>query len=121
MIHDPINVSNFAGGALHKSGRNRIIDEDENLALIDFIVENGRLNSQGIRDNFLAFYHGAVENPPYSTVEYVDQASFYYYYFGKQLFLLTCISYTSFFIGQCKDSFINARESSPFKFSETYQ
>ena len=49
LIHDPIYVSNFSGGALHKSGRNRIIDEDENLALIDFVVENGRLNSQDAR------------------------------------------------------------------------
>lgn len=67
LIHDPFYVSHFTGGELHKSGRNRIIDGDENLALIDFVAENGRLNSQGIRDNFSAFYHGAIENPPYSS------------------------------------------------------
>ena len=58
LIHDPIYISHFTGGELHKSGRNRIIDEDENLALID---------SQGIRDNFSAFYHSAIENSPNST------------------------------------------------------
>jgi hypothetical protein len=42
LIHDPIYISHFTGGELHKSGRNRIIDEDENLALIDFVAENGR-------------------------------------------------------------------------------
>ena len=41
-----------------------MIGEDENLALIDFVADNGRLNSEGIRDIFSAFYH---ENPPYSS------------------------------------------------------
>ena len=52
LLHDPTYVSIFTGGALHKSGRNRLIDEDENLALIDFVADNGRLYSQEIRDNY---------------------------------------------------------------------
>ena len=77
LIHDPFYVSHFTGGELHnKSGRNGIIDGDENLALIDFVAENGRLNLQGIRDNFSAFYHGATGISWYPTIAAVTSLGF---------------------------------------------
>jgi hypothetical protein len=41
------------------------MDEDENPAFVDFIMENGKMTSQALTDSFIDNYHGAIVEPPY--------------------------------------------------------